>query len=313
MNVITRIVEDKTTPLIIIYHGGCADGTCSAWMLERFLFSDRKRIETYGNRSRSISLDPDFPFVDDKNVVMVDIAFPREEIEFLAETAKNILIIDHHKTYEEDLRDLSIRNVKTIIDIERCAAEIVWNTIVDSGGGGGASRIPWFLTHISDRDLWRWTHKDSRAFCAAMCKELQPVCIGSFDILHGMSSTEQKRFILKGKRALAEMDAEVEKLVRESPKIDMWFHGHKILYVNRMDPVNEFAEKALEHYPDIDLVVITFFKRQRNSWKVCMRSRSGSDVDVSRIAECYGGGGHTNAAQFISYKDPANMFSTVID
>ena len=139
---------------LCIYHGNCADGFSSAWVVRKALGEDSVDFHAgvYQN-------DP--PDVTDRDVVMVDFSYKHPVLTEMAESANSILILDHHKSAEADLTDLP-SNVTTHFDMERSGARITWDHFFPN------EDPPKLLLHVEDRDLWRFDLPGTREIQAAV-------------------------------------------------------------------------------------------------------------------------------------------------
>src|SRR5258708_4926651 len=92
--------RDEWKPDICIYHGNCDDGFGAAWAI----------WTRWGNEVAYVPgvYGKPLPDVAGKNVLFVDFSAKRAEIDEMAQVAKSILIIDHHKTAEADLEPFKI-------------------------------------------------------------------------------------------------------------------------------------------------------------------------------------------------------------
>jgi len=81
------------TRTICIYHGNCADGFTAAWAVWRALGDAVEFVPgIYG------AAPPDVAGAD---VIMVDFSYKRPVLDALADRARSVLALDHHKTAEE--------------------------------------------------------------------------------------------------------------------------------------------------------------------------------------------------------------------
>ena len=78
---------------LVIYHGGCPDGFCAAWVAHRCYVENGQTPELYAARYGD---DP--PDVVGREVLIVDFSYPRNVLESMAQQAKSIRLFDHHKT-----------------------------------------------------------------------------------------------------------------------------------------------------------------------------------------------------------------------
>src|SRR5262245_51574460 len=80
---------------ICIYHGKCADGFTSAWAVHKALGNEVEFVEgVYQNPP---------PNVKGRDVIMVDFSYKRPVLLDIIKDCASLLILDHHKTAQEDL------------------------------------------------------------------------------------------------------------------------------------------------------------------------------------------------------------------
>lgn len=182
------------TKVLCVYHGpGCADGLASAWAVHRALgdgveFVAAQYGDTPPGYKKHVIADLAGATVTrptgemaGRDVLIVDFSYPRATLEALAREARSVLVLDHHKTAQEDLIGLAKINPKgpgyldclahldhpgrinlaAIFDMDRSGAGITWDYLV------GGPRSP-LIDLVEDRDLWRFKLADSRAFHAVL-------------------------------------------------------------------------------------------------------------------------------------------------
>lgn len=151
---------------LCIYHGNCQDGFAAAWAVHYALGDN---VEFHPGVYQDAP-----PDVAGRDIIMVDFSYKRPVLEAMALTARSILVIDHHKSAEEDLapfkvelcggarfhwspdmegmwRDLAELGRPPIIayfDMERSGAGMAWDCF-------SPDERPPLINHIEDRDLWR--------------------------------------------------------------------------------------------------------------------------------------------------------------
>jgi hypothetical protein len=128
---------------LCIYHGGCDDGFAAAWCVRKALGD----VEFYPGVYQE---NP--PSYEGRDVIFVDFSYKRPVLDVMAKFAKSILILDHHKTAQEDLADLRkpfgpgwrrhLENVYqdtcegisgtmyALFDMERSGAALAWDFFV---------------------------------------------------------------------------------------------------------------------------------------------------------------------------------------
>ena len=87
---------------LCIYHGNCADGFGAAWAVRHALGDD---VEFHAGHYGHVPQD-----VTDRDVILVDFSYKLDVLHELSFKAKSILILDHHKSAQEDL--CGLENVK---------------------------------------------------------------------------------------------------------------------------------------------------------------------------------------------------------
>ena len=96
--------------------------------------------------------------VKGKNVIIVDFSYPRDVLIKMAEDADSIIVLDHHKTAEENLKGLDF----CIFDMTRSGAVMAWEHF------HGKGNTPLLFQYIQDRDLWQWKLPQSKEFSAGL-------------------------------------------------------------------------------------------------------------------------------------------------
>ena len=147
-----------TKPLVI-YHGNCADGFGAAWALRHAFKHDPELSSGY--------YDPEFfpgvyqkdpPATEGRDVFFVDFCYKLPVMQAIAEKARIVYILDHHKSAMKDCQAWAetADNVHAVFDMERSGARIAWDW------GNGYLKTPKLIDHIEDRDLWRFNLPDTR-------------------------------------------------------------------------------------------------------------------------------------------------------
>ena len=88
------------TPLVI-YHGHCRDGFCSAWVASRFLEDAEFFAADYGDPPPMDRIEG-----SPRDVYVLDFSYPRAELIEIAKRAKSLVLLDHHRTAQQDLQSL---------------------------------------------------------------------------------------------------------------------------------------------------------------------------------------------------------------
>jgi uncharacterized protein len=289
-------------PDLCIYHGGCDDGFGAAWAIWK-RWGDAVAYEpgVYGKP---------LPDATGKHVLFVDFSAKRPEIDAMAQVAKSIVIIDHHKTAEADLEPFKVglcggaQFVPENLDgIFRDMAEldrppvVAWFDMEQSGAmmawkfAHPGAMIPKFIRFIEDRDLWRFTYggEETRQFSAAL--RTYPMDFKTWDGL--IAATDD--LVEDGKAILRAHNANIKKFMDDAymDTID----GHLVPVVNvPYHYASDMAHAMLTRFPGVAFTAC-WFRRGDGMIQYSLRSEDHR-LDVSEIAKKFGGGGHRNAAGY---------------
>ena len=268
---------------ICIYHGNCADGFTAAWVAHHAFAGE---VELYAG----VYQKPP-PDVTGRDVFMVDFSYKRPVLEAMREQANRIVVLDHHKTAEADLRDLP--GVETVFDMNRSGARIAW----DYWRPGDDPPLP--LLHVEDRDLWRFALPYTREIQANIFS--YPYEIPVWDSLMSSDPAELAR---EGKAIERKHFKDVNELVKVVTR-RMVIGGQNVPIANLpYIHVSDAAHLLAKGEPFAGCYWDTPAGRT-------FGLRSTDDgMDVSEIAKQYGGGGHRNAAGFTVTYEVARTFDS---
>ncbi len=274
---------------LVIYHAGCSDGWCSAWLFKQCFPAAELMAAQYGEPP------PDVTQRDE--VFVVDFSYPRAVmLHMIAQCRGNITVLDHHKTAEKELAGICDQCARTgreeglirlpVVTFDmaksgaRLAFEYLWARQLFHGP------CPWLVDYTEDRDLWKWELPQSREVNAAI--RSYPMDVGTWDFLDVQTPA---KLAIEGGAILRDQLQTVAAHVSKAWEIEI--AGHKVLAVNATTMISEVAGELAKGRP----FGATFFDRGDGFRIWSLRSRDGG-IDVSEIAKANGGGGHRNAAGF---------------
>lgn len=262
----------STEQLLCIYHGNCADGFGSAWVV-------RRALRTLPEFHAGVYGQPP-PDVTDRNVLLVDFSYKRPVLLEMAAKANTICVIDHHKTAAEDLKDLP-ENVRTIFDMEHSGAMLTWMHYFPD------ISPPPLLEHIEDRDLWRFRLAGTREIQANVFS--YPYDFAVWDHLMARPTLD---LLAEGQAIERKHFKDINELLGVTTR-DMRIGGHVVPIANLpYTLVSDAAHKLAQGKPFAGCYWDTPKGR-------VFGLRSAEDgIDVSEIAKQYGGGGHKHASGF---------------
>lgn len=283
------------TRTICIYHGNCADGFGAAWAVRAALGPDVEFVPgIYGQEP---------PDVTDARVLMVDFSYKRPVIEAMAEQARQILILDHHKSAEQDLApfiytggDALVREavwkqgggpkVVALFDMERSGAIMAWDFFHPG------RRAPTLLRYIEDRDLWRFNMCSSRDIAAWLFSHPYEFALWQDFIDRFDEDDFQRSVVAQGQAITRKHEKDIAELVGIGQS-RMVIGNHSVPVANLPYTMSSDAGHLMcEGEP------FAACYWDRGDKRVFSLRSSDDGVDVSEVAVLYGGGGHRNAAGF---------------
>lgn len=300
---------------LVIYHANCADGFTAAWAVRQAMDVDF-HAGVHGEAP---------PDVAGRDVILVDFSYPRAQLVDMAQVARSILVLDHHKSAEAELRSGEVK-VGTIGQAGLKAARIVrldnlpdareaWlhyeetATVLDgvvcaffdmdrSGAGiawdffhPGKAR-PALIDHVEDRDLWRFALHGTREIQSALFS--YPYRFEVWDEL---------------------MQAPVFELYQQGLCIERKHHKDvaELVAVAKRKMVIGHYEVPVASLPYTLASDAGHLMAKGQPFAACYYDKDGGrvfslrstdqGVDVSEVAKLYGGGGHARAAGFTVPRD----------
>lgn len=273
--------ETETKPTLVIFHSQCRDGFAAAWTIWKAAPGAEFVPCAYGGEP---------PDVAGRDVIMVDFSFPRVVMEQLANVCASLVVLDHHKTAEEALKDWKHPKASVRFDMSRSGAGIAWDHYFP-----GKAR-PWTVDYVEDRDLWRWGLPNSKAvnaYLGTLPYEFEP-----WDRAARLPLQEAGRL---GEAVEAQIAHYVHEVAANARRLK--FEGQEIPCVNAPQVnISELVGELAKGQP----LAMGWWQRSDGSYSYSLRTER-DDVDVSAIAKKYGGGGHAKAAGFQSKSHPDRL------
>lgn len=282
-------------PTLCIFHAFCADGFGAAWVVRRALGVD---VEFHG---ASYGQEP--PNVVGRDVIMVDFSYKRPVLDGMIKTANSVLILDHHKTAQEDLAGIQkpfgptwkrhLENVYqdvcegvsgtpyALFDMERSGAGITWDFFFPD------EPRPPLIDRLEDRDLWRFTFPETRAVQANVFS--YPY---DFEVWDRLMTSPLPSLRAEGEAIERKHHKDVAELVGATRRT-MVIGGHRVPVANLPYTLTSDAGHLMAQGEPFAACYLD----TPNGRTFSLRS-TDAGIDVSEIAKGYGGGGHRNAAGF---------------
>lgn len=266
--------------IVCIYHKNCIDGSMSAAIVKTHFKNEKVTLIPL---SYDDGNEPAAESLKDKTVVMVDFSLPPNIILEYSKYVEQLVILDHHISAIRNFDNFECPdNVSLLFDIERSGAGLAWDYLFGS--------IPRFklVDLIEDRDLWKFKYGNDSKYIHYVLQNL------NYDV---------DKYI---EALWWDIDEKIQegKLLHNffMNEVDMFVKNVFFIKIGEYEKVpvcnvpfifaSEVAGKLAEIYGPFGA---TFFLTED---LVVWSLRSKGEMDVSKIAEKYGGGGHKNAAGF---------------
>lgn len=270
---------------LVIYHAGCCDGFCAAWIIRNALTGQEVEYHAahYGTKP------PDLAYDRDVRLFVVDFSYPRDTMFTLAAMRHQpMIVLDHHKTAMSALIDLDIEllshncgdALSLTFDMNLSGGRLTWNHFHPG------KTAPWIVDYTEDRDLWKFALPESHEINAAL--RSYPL---DFDIWDALAAFPAANLISEGAAIMRMQKRFINDHIRNAKEIMM--NGHSILAVNATVLFSEIAGELAVGRP----FGACYFDRGDGMRQWSLRS-TANGLDVSEIAATHGGGGHRNAAGF---------------
>lgn len=220
-------------------------------------------------------------------IFILDFSFKPEVMEKIFKKTDCITWIDHHKTAFEYKYS---REIKGLRSTSYSACELVWKYLYQIG-------MPRAVELIGDRDKWAWQFGKATAYfnTGMNLYPHQPKDKIWDKLLDVGSEAEVSKIMEKGKFCLKFRD-QICNDYANSYGFETEFEDYKCFALNLYMFGSEAFGNRMDKY-DVCLSYIYL----GNDWQIGLYSKT---IDVSKIAQRYGGGGHTGAAGFVSKELP---------
>jgi oligoribonuclease NrnB/cAMP/cGMP phosphodiesterase (DHH superfamily) len=261
---------------IVLYHGSCPDGFGGAYAAWK----------KFGDSAEYIPLYRDAPHSEDfdgAHLYFIDFTYPQEIMDAFVKQAASVTVLDHHEGIQEVVESMPEYRYSE----EHSGATIAWTYFHPD------IPTPKLLEFVEDDDTYHFRLPDTRAVLCYVTA--QPMTFESWDAMtkeFDDPATNEK--ILAKANIYAEYFEILAQIAVDAAKV-VTFEGYECLFTSVM-PLKPLRSRVghllAEKKGPIALVV----SAHPSGYGVSIRG-DGS-VDVAKIAQKYGGNGHTSAAGF---------------
>lgn len=266
-------MTDSEKKTIVVYHADCPDGFGAAWAAWKKLGDTAEYIAAHRGTDPS-------PILSGTNLYLVDFAYPIEKLQKLKDEGTRITFIDHHGT---DAKVVDIAD-ESLFDLNHSGAMLSWMFFHPN------TPAPKLLQHIEDFDLWKFQIPNTKEIDHAL--SLYEKEFSTWSKIAEELETEEGMdyYVREGSILLRKIEINVQRLADSAEEIE--FEGYRVLMANSPMHTSELGHELAKRKGPFGIV----WSRRGNL--VIVGLRGDNSIDVSKIAQKYGGGGHFSAAAF---------------
>lgn len=268
--------------IFVYFHSDDLDGWSSSAIVSKKHKDDE--IEFYGyNYEDEIKLVKGYDIV-----YMVDCSTTSENMKFLMDNNKKFIWIDHHAKKIWQVIDEINHDIPGLRDKDnkRAACVLTWKYLFPG------KSTPTILKYIEDVDLWKWEMKDTDEITTSLdldCKKDREMLKKFLD--EKVWNSVINIIIENGKKYINMRTQQIKELMGNVIVVN--WRGYRTAVINTPIHKSHTGDAILRERINVNIVLIWSFNK--DIVKCSLRSR---DIDVAKIADEYGGGGHRLASGF---------------
>lgn len=296
-------MNDAMKPDVCIYHGNCADGFTAAWAIWKRWPDITFLPGIYGQ-------EPYFNECRNKHVLLVDFSYKKSVLEELAEVARTVTVVDHHKSALADLDtylcfkdgglleqilfpldDLETlahaearRPIQAYFDMTKSGAMLAWEYAHPD------KPSPDLVKYVQDRDLWQFKLAGSKEIAATIFS--YEYTFENWETINSLLDNDFLAFVDRGASITQKHDKDIKELLAMCQHRTM-IAGYDVPVANLPYTMCSDAGNIMAQGEPF---AATYYDTPTTR-NYSLRS-TDDGVDVSIIAAKFGGGGHKNAAGF---------------
>ena len=279
----------------VIYHSPCTDGFASALCAYLYSRETGSTIRFYPAKYLEPGKVNDVLLSQlDKSsrVLIVDFSYPLDFMQHLQTRVSALVLLDHHATAERDLKHLPY----CFFDMKRSGATLAWDYFF-------SNQPPRLIQYIEDRDLWTFSHPESRDFCASFYSmvpfDFDEYASFLYQLPSGVwvdNDSKITEYIEKGRAINLYITAMINDKIHRVSTMTLT-NGKTVALLNTVDFISELGETLGNIY---DYALLFNYDISERMWRVSLRaSKIKVQNSCGNFARKFGGGGHPAAAGFV--------------
>lgn len=293
-SIFTQQSNTSDTPIAIVYHNGCQDGLTSLGIaLYHFVRNQNIPQDDINIVAGVYQTEPDYSLLVGRNVLIVDFSYPLATLEKVLDVANSVLILDHHISAYDALKDYSHAKLEYIYDVNQCGALITWKRFFIH------DNPPEFLKCVNDRDLWLKKIVESEYFSLALTvkhydqAQFARLVFALIDESYQNSELPLFHSLLASGKSYQDYRNTLIKMLAKNAYSVTLPDGIKALKCNA--PLALASDLGAYLAESINSVA-WIYEEHEFFTQHSMRVATNCDFDCSQFAKQYGGGGHKKAS-----------------
>jgi oligoribonuclease NrnB/cAMP/cGMP phosphodiesterase (DHH superfamily) len=264
--------------IVVIYHKACPDGFGAAYAAWKKFGDSASYVEAgYGDKEV-------IPGLAGKEVYLLDFCYELPgAMDELARTTRKLVVLDHHRTTESVVKSIP----EHVYDDARSGATIAWNYFHPN------TRVPQLLSYLEDGDLYRYALPETQEVYAYIIVQPQDFQVWD-DIVKALEDDERRASLLTKAFSYCEYFELIAGICVQAAK-KVRFEGRECYFATAIPQITMRSEIASQLYKKLPPFAIIVTAHPDG---LGVSIRGDGSVDVSKIAEKYGGGGHPGSAGF---------------
>jgi oligoribonuclease NrnB/cAMP/cGMP phosphodiesterase (DHH superfamily) len=245
--------------------------------------------------------------IKNKNVIIMDVAYNYNVLKKIVKNANYVLHIDHHVTNRNDMIKLQKeypKKLELIYDVHECGSSLTWKYI------NKKMEIPLFIKYIHDNDIGKWEYEETLPFITSINVHYPLIpdmhSLELWESLFDDKTVEEMinmgKIYQKYEKHLLEKSAKQFSVEQFPSKIVFNYFRNEfnkvgeyvVVVINGSGcPSNGMVTKKILESTSCDFVIMWTLNFHQKQYVLSFRSKT---VDVGRIAQLFGGGGHKYAS-----------------
>lgn len=281
----------------VLYHNNCTDGFMSAFIAYKY-FKEVGQPITF----IPVDYNQPMPEVKEETIYILDFSYPITEIEKLIALGKNVIMLDHHESgarmygnYGEYVVPETDNYVYIYFKENESGAGMTYRYFKSLNPGLKMfknHRFENIVLNVEDRDLWLFTLSETKIMHELLNKNGHD--FGKWDNLIFLDTSDEFEKEFSNAKALLERSEEVARQLADR-SIMVKFGEYEIAMAN---VPGQYASRVGEELKNDSSFSLTYFIDEELLVRCSLRTAKETGINVAKIAEKFGGGGHPCSAGF---------------